>query len=104
MKRTGILLDENYDLRIEVRRDATGKIAGGMAAGSTIFQNQHVLLLAEKGEIKEYPLVGVGIKTYVDDENPANLTRAIRTEFAGEGMRVKRIDFENGKIKIDTEL
>ena len=100
----GILLDENFDLQTEVRRDAAGKIAGGLTVGNSLAQNQHVLLLAEKGEIKEYPTVGVGIKTYVDDENPANLTRAIRTGFAREGMKVKKIDFENGKIKIDTEL
>lgn len=99
----GILLDDSNDLKIDIRRDENGLITGGLCIGEITAQNQKILLLAQKGEIKDVPLIGVGVSNYLDDEDPNNLLRAIRTEFAKEGMPVKKVSITNGKIEVDAE-
>ncbi|MDR3286869.1 MAG: hypothetical protein LBT27_05460 [Prevotellaceae bacterium] len=103
MKNVGIQIGEEYDIAVKVRYDAAGKIISGFVIGDVTLQNQQCLLLAEKGEIKEYPLLGVGIKNYLDDDGVENLTRAIRTEFVKDGIKVNKISFENSNIKIDAK-
>ena len=62
MKSIGIQLNENYDLKVQVRRDASGMIVSGLQVGDVTYQNQALILSAQKGEIKESPLTGYGIK------------------------------------------
>ena len=99
----GIMVDDSYDLKIEVKRDANNMITGGLVIGDTTFQNQEFIILAGKGEFKEEPLKGVSIHGFLDDETPESLIRAIRTELSEEGMKVKEIGFENGKLVIDAK-
>jgi hypothetical protein len=64
MARQGILLNDSYDLDLNVTRDNDGLISG-LQIGETDIQNVDVILRAAKGEIKEYPLLGVGAKSYL---------------------------------------
>lgn len=88
----GIVLDEDRDLRIE---------NGEVAIGEIDSQNLEMLIIAEKGEIREAPLRGVGIRRYVDDEDPATLLQAIRNEVAEEGMTLDAIEIKDGKLNIE---
>lgn len=100
---TGMLLDDN-DLKISVKRDSAGLIMQGIVLGDTTFQNQELIVLAEKGEFKESPAKGVGVNSFLDDENPDNLLRAIRTELSKEGMEVRFLGFDrDGKLVIDAK-
>ncbi len=89
-----ILLDDNNDLLVG---------SGDFGVGDASAQSQRLLLLLNKGELKQSPLTGVGITSYIDDEDAAGLMRSIRTEFVKDGIRVKKIDFTNGKITTDAE-
>ena len=100
-KETGILLDENMDLLIEVKRDGDGMITSGLTIGDVTKQNQRIIISAEKGEIKEVPLLGVGITSYLDDDNPSEMLREIRTNLREDGQKVKACGFDkNGKLVI----
>lgn len=89
---TDLILDDSMDLRIE---------NGDFVVGESSYQQQMILLLADKNEFKENPTTGVGIETYLDDENPADMHREIRLQFSKDGMKVNSIKTIEGKINID---
>lgn len=100
-KSTGILVGDNNDLDIQVIRDASGKIVQGLVIGDVTEQNQRTILLAEKGEIKNSPLQGVGLASYLDDEDPSVLLREIRTNLRNDGQTIRACGFnESGKLII----
>src|SRR5690348_8121762 len=86
---TGDAVIENGDLKI---------------AESTL-QHQHDLLLANKGEYRQNPTIGVGLNKFIDDNfSPADFKKAVTSEFENDGMRVKKIEADNPEeIKIDAE-
>ncbi|MBC7399853.1 MAG: hypothetical protein H7289_07885 [Mucilaginibacter sp.] len=88
------LLTADFDLKIE---------NGDFVIGESNQQHQQCLLLAEKGAYKQFPNVGVGLATFINDENPDDLLREVRLEFTKDGMKVNRLAYENGKIKVDAD-
>lgn len=64
---------------------------GSLSIGSTLYQNQYVILKAQKGDIKEYPLLGVGIDGITNDTEMAEWKKSIRDEFARDGLTVDSI-------------
>lgn len=100
-KNKGILIGDDGDLLIEVTRDAQGKITDGLVIGDVTSQNQNTILLAEKGEIKNSPLLGVGIASYLDDELHSELLREVRINLRMDGQKVRSCGFDNnGKLII----
>lgn len=89
----GILLDEDRDIQVS---------NGSMVIGDIANQNVELLIISEKGEIREAPLRGVGIRRFVDDEDPAMLLQAIRNELATEKMTIDSIGISSdGKMNIE---
>lgn len=74
---------------------------GDFGIGESTGQHQELLLVATKGEFKQYPDRGVGVIMYTEDCSPANLVAAIQDEFSRDGMEIKEIGFEDTKLKID---
>lgn len=74
---------------------------GSLAIGDTTSQNQHLLLLSNKGDIKEYPLSGVGVQNYLENHSSEDLAAEIRKEFTQDGMKVKSIKIDLPSIEID---
>lgn len=100
-KSRGILIGDDGDLLIEVTRNALGKITDGLVIGDVTSQNQNTILLAEKGEIKNSPLLGVGIASYLDDESPSELLREVRINLRIDGQKIRSCGFDdNGKLII----
>ncbi|HEY5509388.1 MAG TPA: hypothetical protein VIK29_11990 [Paludibacter sp.] len=101
-KGKGILLDDNFELVISPVRDLNDMITSGLVVGNVTQQNQRTILLAEKGEIKESPTLGVGISSFIDDDNPSDLLREIRANLREDGQMVKSCGFNtNGKLVIE---
>lgn len=88
------LLDSDFDLMIK---------DGDFLLGESNQQHQQSILLAEKGAFKQHPTLGVGLFSFLKNENPNELLREIRLEFDNDGMKIKRIGFEGGKLKIDAD-
>jgi UPF0288 family protein (methanogenesis marker protein 3) len=100
----GMMLDDNHELQIDVKRDANGLITSGVVIGDITFQNQELIIACEKGEIREAPDKGVGAANYVDDEEPDDFLKAINIELTREGMKVNSIGFnEENKLDIDAK-
>ena len=85
-------LDEmTNDLKIE---------NGHIAIGETLPQNEYLLLVMNKGELKEDPLVGVGISDMLNDNDTIGWKRKIRDGLKADGMKVEQISISSdGRIK-----
>jgi hypothetical protein len=104
VKDKGLLLDDNFELQINVVRDLNGLISSGLVIGDVTQQNQKIILLAEKGEIKEAPKLGVGIASFIDDDSPSDLLREIRENLREDGQTVNSCSFNaTGKLVIDSK-
>jgi hypothetical protein len=74
---------------------------GDFVPGESTRQHQRRLLMAHKGEYKQHPLAGVGLRDYVDDENPDAMIREIRKQLVADGMRVDSIQIIPNGLHID---
>lgn len=89
------VLTEDNDLLIE---------NGDLVINETSYQHQKHLLLAEKGDYKQHPTIGVASKKYLERESPDEYARAIRQEFVADGMNVKTLKIlENLELSIDAQ-
>ena len=71
MKKIGILLDpSDGDLLLN---------GGALAVGNTLYQNQFLILKAQKGDLKEFPMMGAGIEPPRFDPNRILLNELIIT-------------------------
>ena len=90
-----IVLNDNNDLLIN---------NGDFVVGESTYQHQKHLLLAEKGDYKQFPTAGVASKKYLERESPDEYARAIRQEFVADGMNVTTLTIlENLELSIDAE-
>ena len=88
-----ILLDENDDLLIR---------NGDFVIGESDNQHQQHILIANKGEYKESPEVGVGISKMLNDDSYDEMMIEMKKQLEYDGMKIKNIRFEeNGKLIID---
>ena len=89
-----ILLDTtNNDLLI----DATGNLK----LGNSNQQHQALLLLFDKGSLKENPDTGVGAFKHLEAEQATAFLREVRMQFTNDGMQINQIVFDNNKLLID---
>lgn len=104
MRGKGILIDDAFDLQINVERDANDRIINGLRVGSTLHQNQALILTFQPGEIKTSPEIGVGIDEVVNDNDYLGWRQLIRRQLEADRQEVKKIAFVNdNKIEIDAK-
>ncbi len=76
---------------------------GDFVVNESTKQHQRDLLIANKGEYKQHPTVGVGLNNYLLDEMEENEFKVmVTTEFENDGMRVGSIgvnDFDAAVIE-----
>jgi hypothetical protein len=89
---TDILVDGNFDLAIA---------GGDFFMGESTLQHQQLLLLTNKGEIREFPTRGVGIKDWLLDDRAGDVNGMVKREFEADGMNVRSIVFRNGQLNVD---
>lgn len=86
----------NNDFDLEIRN-------GDFVTGESTQQHQRDLLLAQKGEYRQSPTIGVGIVDYLlGNETEDEFRRNVTKEFEADGMQVRKITVENfAEIKIN---
>lgn len=91
-----IALDETYDLIIK---------DGDFLVDESTAQHQELLLLADKGQFKQFPTIGIGIDLYLNDEATAqDIKRSIQEQFELDGMTIDYFKLENNQqLKIDAK-
>ena len=103
MKDKGIQLSDSttglqgIDLKIDVVRDADGLIVRGLVIGNTMNQNQAMIIVANPGEFKFNPMLGVAIDELLLDDDFLRMRHRIQENLEMDGMKVKSIDFSEGK-------
>ena len=103
---TGIALiaDGNgYDLKMEVKHDATGKITQGVVLEETTPQNQTMILVANPGEFKEHPAWGVGIGNIINDHDFARWRRKIREQIEADGQRITKLEITEKGLTLEAK-
>ena len=94
---TGIQL-KDYDIDVDVRRDASGLIASGLVLGDILHQNQALILLLHKGDLKSDVSVGVGIDRMLLDNERLTWTREIREQLEMDGQKVEDVSITKRQI------
>lgn len=90
-----VLLDSAYDLKVS---------GGDFVVGESTAQHQNCILMAAKGDYKEFPMMGVDLMSWLNNERPEDMMRAIRLEFANDGMKVNRMKLiPPAQVTIDAE-
>ena len=91
----GIRLKQTTDGRIDI--DLT---AGSITVGDTSIQEEALVLLTQRGEWKEYPLMGVGLADMVGDEDVRYWKREITENLARVGIKIKGVIINNEQVEI----
>jgi hypothetical protein len=103
MKNIGIKINdsasglESIDLKIDVVRGSDGLITQGLVVGNTMNQNQAMILIANPGEFKFNPTIGVAIDELILDNDYLRMRHRIRDHFAKDGLNVKSLQLSEGK-------
>lgn len=63
-------------------------------------QHQHLIVMASKGDFKEFPLAGAAIENYLYDETTGDFVYDIKRSLVYDGMNVDSVTFENGSLNI----
>lgn len=90
----------DYDLDINVVSDASGRIQSGLVVGDILHQNQALILVFHKGDLKDDVSVGVGIDRMTLDNDRLTWSREIREQLEMDGQQVEEVKIENHTIKI----
>ena len=96
---TGIQLID-YDVAVDVKRDAAGLIVSGLVVGDILHQNQALILVMHKGDLKSDVSVGVGIDRMLLDNERLTWTREIREQLEMDGQKVDDVKITDRQIII----
>jgi predicted proteasome-type protease len=96
---TGIQLID-YDIAVDVQRDASGLITSGLVLGDILHQNQALILVLHKGVLKSAVSVGVGIDRMLLDNERLTWTREIREQLEMDGQKVEDVRIRGKQIII----
>lgn len=83
-------LDKNQDL--DIRK-------GDFVLADATVQNQHIIIVAQKGEFKEHPEICVGIDNALKSEHPQKVLLTIKRNLTYDGQKVENVELQkDGKI------
>lgn len=88
-----ILLNIDNDLQIA---------NGDFVAGESLNQQVGLLLLLNKGELKQHPLTGVGIYELINTESADDIKNAVREQLKDDGLKLRNFELNN-KLYITAE-
>lgn len=90
---TDILIDDNNDLAIE---------NGDFVLGYSDNQHQKLIIQANKGDLKEYPELGVGIENLLSSDNYTGILIEIKKNLSYDGMKINNVRLKpDGNLSID---
>ena len=90
----------DYELDIRVVYDDSGKIVSGLCVGDILHQNQALILVLHKGDLKSDVSVGVGIDRMLLDNERLTWTREIREQLEMDGQKVEDVRITGKQIII----
>ena len=98
----GIQLTD-YEPQIIVKTDELGQITQGLTLGDTLAQNQAIIMEMHPGELKERPMVGVGISDMLLDNDPLFWRTKIKEQLEMDGQKVEDVSITDRQIIIKAQ-
>lgn len=92
---------EDYDIKIDVQKGLDGRIISGLEIGDILRQNQALIMVMHKGELKENPSVGVGISDIINDHQLDKWRAEIREQMEMDGQKVDSVKLDNYGLTIE---
>ena len=74
---------------------------GSLATGDTLRQNQALLLMLHKGELKERPSAGVGLSDMLLDNDPIYWRTEIKEQLEMDGQTVAMVRITEQGVEIE---
>ncbi|MBQ0075105.1 MAG: hypothetical protein KBT34_13060 [Prevotella sp.] len=99
---TGIQLADFAPL-IDIKKDSLGLIQRGLTLGDTLNQNQAIILAMHQGELKERPMMGVGISDMLLDNDPIYWRTMIKEQLEMDGEKVGSVKITRTGIQIEAK-
>ncbi len=97
----GIMLNEEGDLALMVQRDVTGEITGGWVVDDCVQQVTERVLIANRGEFKEVPLVGGELILQVNGSCGPFYKGRVKNMLEAMRVSVRQIQIEENGINIE---
>ena len=94
---------QDFDIKIDIKKGLDGKITSGPEVGDILRQNQALILVMHKGELKENPSVGVGISDIINDHQLDKWRAEIREQLEMDGQKVNSVKLDNYGLTIEAE-
>ena len=94
---------QDFDIKIDIKKGLDGKITSGLEVGDILRQNQALILVMHKGELKENHSVGVGISDIINDHQLDKWRAEIREQLEMDGQKVNSVKFDNYGLTIEAE-
>lgn len=77
---------------------------GDFAIGESSSQHAKHILIAQKGEYKQHPELGVGIENMLNSEDAMDFLIEAKKNLEYDGMAVRNISFtKDGKLNVDAK-
>ena len=75
---------------------------GDLVTGESTRQHQQLLILIEKGGLREFPTRCVGAQSWLNDDVPfGDFNGAVKREFEADGMKVLRANGTGFNLQIE---
>lgn len=94
---------QDFDIKIDIKKGLDGKITSGLVVGDILRQNQALILVLHKGELKSDPSVGVGLADMLNDNELDRWRAEIREQLEMDGQRVESIHVSPTSININAK-
>lgn len=101
--RKGIVLDERGDLKVTIVRDSHGLILQGLTVDNSDFDHVSMIVESNKGDFKDYPVLGIGEQYLKSVRRAAELRADIQTQLELDGYKADVQVDSTGKLVIDVE-
>lgn len=101
--RQGMILNDSGDIKLQVVRDASGLIIRGLAIGESDSDHISLIVSSNKGEFKEYPVLGVGEQYLKSVGRISEMRSDIQTQLELDGYKANVQVSNTGKLVIDVD-
>lgn len=98
----GIQLTD-YEPQITIKKDELGLITQGLTLGDTLRQNQAIILAMHQGELKERPMMGVGVSDMLLDNDPIYWRTKIKEQLEMDGQKVDSVKISKYGLAIESK-
>lgn len=98
-----MILNDSGDIKLQVVRDASGLIIRGLAIGESDSDHISLIVSSNKGEFKEYPVLGVGEQYLKSVGRVSEMRSDIQTQLELDGYKANVQVSNTGKLVIDVD-